>query len=586
MIDVKSRISIFALSLLLLGIACVGTTKPPTPAVTDSAGPAPVAAQQSAQEIVQAAKAVVERAVSTAVPADQGARVVAAQTSNAAPPPAPEPAPLTKPATELNSTRVSLSLDVGESRQLLSPQEATILMSPDGRVRISARPGSVLEPVVLAYSDVDVAELPELPEGFVAGSRAFDLDAFGTDGTEIEDFAFQDAVSVTVPITIGDLRIAEVDPFKITLQHFKKGQWSTLPRSFNLEDLTLTVSVSSLSTFAVLIETTERAANEAAPVARALVPDPPKADSAPAVSAPTSTPAPQPTQADAAIQEEPTAAPSTPSPLVVAVASTVGDVLEQGAASLSAIRTTIGEVPELVLVESKKKVRHGSTFGIRVGAFDKDDDLSKLYMIDGDRRIVDEASCLGGICLHTFEVTAPLTYETPFELYFVAVDSEGSESPLLTVKSETKKNPFSGAVAKDTEPELPVDICSNVSGETASVSDEIMALFPLTIEAEHGDITFDEPPSRIVAYDSAVVEILFKIGEGDRIVGTHDFVFFPPEAADIPRLGSAFSMNIEAIVELEPDLVYIFFPLQIEQLEDEELKVMYIPTRNNQFEDT
>ncbi|MCH7625005.1 MAG: hypothetical protein IIC83_03690, partial [Chloroflexi bacterium] len=210
MIDVKSRISIFALSLLLLGIACVGTTKPPAPAVTDSAGPAPVAAQQSAQEIVQAAKAVVERALSTAVPADQGARVVAAQTSNAAPPPAPEPAPLTKPATELNSTRVSLSLDVGESRQLLSPQEATILMSPDGRVRISARPGSVSEPVVLAYSDVDVAELPELPEGFVAGSRAFDLDTFRTDGTEIEDFAFQDSVSVTVPITIGDLRIADV----------------------------------------------------------------------------------------------------------------------------------------------------------------------------------------------------------------------------------------------------------------------------------------------------------------------------------------------------------------------------------------
>ncbi|MCH8062612.1 MAG: ABC transporter substrate-binding protein [Chloroflexi bacterium] len=579
MIDVKSRLSIFALSLLLLSLACVGTTQPPAQTVSDSAGPAPMVAQRSAQEIVQAAKAVVERAVSTAVPADQGSRVAAAQSSNTAPALAPEPPPLTEPAAELKSTEVSLSFDAGESRQLLSPQKATVLLSPDGRVRISVRPGSVSEPVVLAYSDVDVAELPELPGGFVVGSRAFDLDPFRTDGTEIKDFAFQDSVSVTVPITIEDLRMADIDPFKITLQHFKNGQWSTLSRSFNLDDLTLTVSVSSLSTFALLIETTEPATNEPAPVARAQAPERAPV-SAPAVSAPTVTPAPQPTQA-AAIQEEPTAAPSAPALVVATVDSTVGVVLAQGAASLSVIRTTIGEGPELVLVESKKKVRHGTTFEIRVGAFDEDEDLSKLYMIDEDRRIVDEASCSGGICLHTFEVSAPLTYETPFEFYFVAVDSEGSESPLLTVKSVTRDNPFSGARAKA------IDKCLDEKNATSlAEGEESPPGFPLKIRADNGSITFQKPPSRIIAYDSAVVEILFKIGEGDRIVGTHDFVFFPPEAEDIPRLGSAFSLNIEKFIELDPDLVYIFFPLQIEQMQEECLRVMFIPTRNNEFEDT
>ena len=554
MIDVKSRISILALSLLLLGIACIGTTQPPATDVPDSAAPAPVAAQQSAPEIVQAAKATIERAVSEAAPAGAQTKVAAPQTSIAAPPPAP--APLTEPSVDLNSTNVSLSFEAGDSQQLLSPQEGAVLLSPDGRVKVSALPGSVSEPIVLAYSDVDVAELPVLPEGFVVGSRAFELDPMDMNGAGIENFAFQDSITVTVPITIEDLRTADVDPFRITLQHYKDGRWDTLPRSFNLDDLTLTVSVDSLSTFALLIKTAEPATNEAAPVAQVQAPAPAPVP-APAISAPTATPAPPPTQA--ALVEAPTA-------VALAVASTDDVELAQGAASLSAIRTTIGEVPELVLLESEKKVKHGSTFGVRVGAFDEDENLSKLYLIGEDRRVVDEASCSGGICLHTFEVTAPTTYETPFEFYFVAVDSEGGESPLLTVKSETKENPFSDAVAKVEPAPAPQ--------------------FPLTIKAENGNITFDKPPERIVAYDGAVVEILFKIGEGDRIVGTHDFVFFPPEADDIPRLGSAFSMNIEAIVALDPDLVFIFFPLQIEQLEDEGLNVMFIPTRNNEFEDT
>ena len=86
--------------------------------------------------------------------------------------------------------------------------------------------------------------------------------------------------------------------------------------------------------------------------------------------------------------------------------------------------------------------------------------------------------------------------------------------------------------------------------------------------------------------DSAVVEILFKIGEEDRIVGTHDDVVFPRQAEDICKVGSAFSLNLEEIIALEPDLVFLFFPLQIEQLEEAGLKVLLIPTRNNDFEDT
>ena len=106
--------------------------------------------------------------------------------------------------------------------------------------------------------------------------------------------------------------------------------------------------------------------------------------------------------------------------------------------------------------------------------------------------------------------------------------------------------------------------------------------FPFSITDSNGNtVTFDGPPERIVAFDSEAVEILFAIGEGHRIVGTHSFVDYPPEVADIPRVGNAFEMNFEAIVALEPDLVYVFFDRFAPQLEDLGLKVLYIKSLNS-----
>ena len=118
----------------------------------------------------------------------------------------------------------------------------------------------------------------------------------------------------------------------------------------------------------------------------------------------------------------------------------------------------------------------------------------------------------------------------------------------------------------------------------ASSQPAVPSVFPLTVVDSNGnEVVFDEAPERIVAYDSAVVEILFAIGEGRRVIGTHSFVEYPPEVADVPRVGGAFDMDIEAVVALEPDLVYVFFPSFIEGLEAAGLKVLYIETLAQDF---
>lgn len=130
------------------------------------------------------------------------------------------------------------------------------------------------------------------------------------------------------------------------------------------------------------------------------------------------------------------------------------------------------------------------------------------------------------------------------------------------------------------QPQAAVQITEPVgepqTAATQTPEPETAAAFPYTVTGSDGQtIVFEEPPERIVAMDSAVVEILFAIGEGDRVVGTHDFVTYPPESTDIPRLGGAFDMNIEATVYLEPDLVVIFSDGLLEALRRVGLKVFY-----------
>lgn len=108
--------------------------------------------------------------------------------------------------------------------------------------------------------------------------------------------------------------------------------------------------------------------------------------------------------------------------------------------------------------------------------------------------------------------------------------------------------------------------------------------FPYKVTDSNGkQITFESPPERIIALDAAAVEILFSLGEGHRVIGTHSFVTHPPEVTDIPKVGDAFNIDIEAIVDLKPDLVFLFYDRFSASLERAGLKVLYLESLNDDF---
>lgn len=99
---------------------------------------------------------------------------------------------------------------------------------------------------------------------------------------------------------------------------------------------------------------------------------------------------------------------------------------------------------------------------------------------------------------------------------------------------------------------------------------------PIVTDSNGNTVTFLKAPRRIVALDSAAVEILYAIGAGDRLVGTHDFASYPPEVSDVPKVGDSFNLNVEKVAELEPDLLYTMFDMQNPQLEALGIPVLYL----------
>lgn len=63
-------------------------------------------------------------------------------------------------------------------------------------------------------------------------------------------------------------------------------------------------------------------------------------------------------------------------------------------------------------------------------------------------------------------------------------------------------------------------------------------------------------PLRIVSTAPSITEILYALGIGDRVVGVSDFCDYPPEASKKPKVGGVVNPNVEAIIALEPDLVF------------------------------
>jgi iron complex transport system substrate-binding protein len=65
------------------------------------------------------------------------------------------------------------------------------------------------------------------------------------------------------------------------------------------------------------------------------------------------------------------------------------------------------------------------------------------------------------------------------------------------------------------------------------------------------------PPQRLLTLAPSAAEIAHALGLGERVVGVGDYVRWPPEWADKPRLGDLFNPQLERVAALRPDLAIL-----------------------------
>lgn len=73
---------------------------------------------------------------------------------------------------------------------------------------------------------------------------------------------------------------------------------------------------------------------------------------------------------------------------------------------------------------------------------------------------------------------------------------------------------------------------------------------------------YSDFPRRIICLTEETTEILYLLGQQDRIVGISGYTVRPPEARAKPKVSAFINAKFDKIIGLEPDLVFAFSDLQ------------------------
>jgi iron complex transport system substrate-binding protein len=68
-------------------------------------------------------------------------------------------------------------------------------------------------------------------------------------------------------------------------------------------------------------------------------------------------------------------------------------------------------------------------------------------------------------------------------------------------------------------------------------------------------VTLANPVEKVVSLTPATSELLFALDKGDLLVGRTDYDDYPPQVADVPAVATFEGVEIEKVVDAEPDLV-------------------------------
>lgn len=104
------------------------------------------------------------------------------------------------------------------------------------------------------------------------------------------------------------------------------------------------------------------------------------------------------------------------------------------------------------------------------------------------------------------------------------------------------------------------------------------------VEDDLGNIIrLERPAQRVVALAPHIVEVVYAVGSGDRLIGAVEYSNYPKEAQSKPRVGSYVAFSTEAVLRLQPDLVLAWYsgngPQRVAQIQALGIPVFFTEPR-------
>ena len=108
--------------------------------------------------------------------------------------------------------------------------------------------------------------------------------------------------------------------------------------------------------------------------------------------------------------------------------------------------------------------------------------------------------------------------------------------------------------------------CKQTESPSDSIDQNQQVETSITVtDMKEREITLDEPATRVVALTASDCEIIYAIGAGDALVGRGEYCDYPLEVVDVTAVESGANTNIEQIINLEPQVVFMSTMAQTEE---------------------
>ena len=133
---------------------------------------------------------------------------------------------------------------------------------------------------------------------------------------------------------------------------------------------------------------------------------------------------------------------------------------------------------------------------------------------------------------------------------------------------ETTAAETTTSAAEETTTEAPIEETTEETTEATDSTDAPEAseaassyvlqdrTFPMELTDAYGNtVTVEAEPETIVSVSPVLTEIIYALGEGDKLVGRTDYCDYPTEVSSVASVGAIDSPDTEKIVDIDPDLI-------------------------------